>query len=586
MEDSIKPNVSKNEGRYPLGMSSFSQTCQQKTREQFGQSIRLAMACIQSPSKPAKGNASPTGNTSPNNEASIRQRLKSLSQQMSSQHANLLDLLIKFDELQSWKSSGASHCAAWMNFEIGISLQLSWEYLRVGRKLQLLPILNALFRAGKLSWSKVRLISRVADQDSEPLLCHAALDASVSQVKRLCDEYRWGEDGKNDSHIKDGINNENDRALKQWDARSLTWSDVSNGNTRIQLVLPPEIAQAFLNSVEHSLNQLDTTGTDTKMAQRRADAAVLMAETSLQSAGTVIATADRYQVIVSVDASELSDTQPRHEFDDTSSCTSANHNIIPTKRPAVRGAGPIARETARRISCDCSLSIHKTANGEPIDIGRKSRIWPTAMERAIKERDQHCAWPGCTQSRHLHIHHIKHWADGGSTSISNGVCLCSHHHALVHEGGYTIQRVDNDDQRLHEQFVQQQHTNDSSLLEFATSEIEKALRNSRESFNLVRKLSPTPYRFRIVDAQGKDILDQPLDQPIANIADTKQQTTCRSHQLNQSSNSTRDSTRIFCGEPKPDCYYSDCNDSSAKLFTSDVLANYALTAQTSSTLCS
>ena len=80
-----------------------------------------------------------------------------------------------------------------------------------------------------------------------------------------------------------------------------------------------------------------------------------------------------------------------------------------------------------------------TANGEPVDIGRKSRIWPNAMARAIRERDQHCVWPGCTQTQHLHIHHISHWADGGTTSVQNAASLCSAHHTLVHEGGSPLQ---------------------------------------------------------------------------------------------------------------------------------------------------
>jgi hypothetical protein len=41
-------------------------------------------------------------------------------------------------------------------------------------------------------------------------------------------------------------------------------------------------------------------------------------------------------------------------------------------------------------------------------------------------------------TRHLHTHHIVHWAHGGTTSPENLVRLCSHHHRLVHEGGYTI----------------------------------------------------------------------------------------------------------------------------------------------------
>jgi len=145
MDNSNKPNNNKNEPRLPLGMSSFGN----KERIQFGQNLRLAMACIETPSEPVKGKAIP------DDGASIRQRLKTLSQEMTSQHADLLALLVKFDDLEGWKTGGARHCAAWMNAEIGISLQLSWEYLRVGRKLQLLPTLNALFRVGKLSWSKL-----------------------------------------------------------------------------------------------------------------------------------------------------------------------------------------------------------------------------------------------------------------------------------------------------------------------------------------------------------------------------------------------------------------------------------------------
>lgn len=180
-------------------------------------------------------------------------------------------------------------------------------------------------------------------------------------MERLCSEYRWTEDETNDG--------ENERAVKQWESRSLSWDEVSNGSARIQLVLPPELAQAFLNSIEHSLSLIEVEDSAQTVSQRRADAAVLMAESNLQAAGRDIATADRYQVIVSVDSAELA---------------------TPSKRATVKRAGPIARETARRIACDCCVTtIHKT-NGEPTGISRRSRLWPTAMARAIKDRDQHC----------------------------------------------------------------------------------------------------------------------------------------------------------------------------------------------------
>lgn len=464
MEDSSVVFAVKNpkpDSPIPLGMSSFNA----KERQQFGQNIRLAMACIEGPIEPV------TAKAMPSDESAIHQRLKILSQDITSSHADLLELLVRFDDMEGWKKHGARHCAAWMSLELGISLTLGWEYLRVGRKLRLLPTTVALFRAGKLSWSNVRLIVTIADTNNEKTLCHAALDASVTEVKRLCDGYQWTKDENGDA--------DNQRAIRQWETRSLSWNELSNGCARIQLILPPEIAQAFLNSVEHSLSLIEVDDSDNKISQRRADAAVLMAETSLQAAGRDIATADRYQVIVSIDASKLS---------------------TPSKRPTVKGAGPIAKETARRIACDCSVSTNTTANGEPTDIGRRSRLWPNAMARAIKNRDQHCQFYGCTQTHNLQIHHIKHWADGGTTSVSNGVCVCQYHHTMVHEGGYSIQAIASSEQRLNEQFSMQQQANNISMFN-----VEKELRNDRESFNKVRKLSPTQYRFRVVDANGQDI---------------------------------------------------------------------------------
>lgn len=51
--------------------------------------------------------------------------------------------------------------------------------------------------------------------------------------------------------------------------------------------------------------------------------------------------------------------------------------------------------------------------------------------------DENCRFPGCTHQYYIDGHHIKHWADGGETSLDNLVLLCRHHHRLVHEGGFT-----------------------------------------------------------------------------------------------------------------------------------------------------
>jgi hypothetical protein len=122
MEDSSAINTNDTHSQPSFGMSSFGAKERQQfgtiEREQFGQNVRLAMACIESSDQPTNSKAMPS------DETTIHHRLKALSQDITSSHADLLELLVRYDEVEGWKTSGASHCAAWMNLELGISLQL------------------------------------------------------------------------------------------------------------------------------------------------------------------------------------------------------------------------------------------------------------------------------------------------------------------------------------------------------------------------------------------------------------------------------------------------------------------------------
>ena len=129
--------------------------------------------------------------------------------------------------------------------------------------------------------------------------------------------------------------------------------------------------------------------------------------------------------------------------------------------------------------------------------------------------------------------------------MSNGACLCSFHHTMVHEGDYTIQRIDSSTQRLDEQFAQQKHADDISMFH-----VEKELRNDRQSFTKVRNLSPTRFRFRVVDAQGNDIRDIHNVQT-ATKTDTK---TNVDYCGAESSLYSRHSTRVECAEPVASYY--------------------------------
>ena len=88
----------------------------------------------------------------------------------------------------------------------------------------------------------------------------------------------------------------------------------------------------------------------------------------------------------------------------------------------------------RALACDCSLSrIVLGPDGEIIDVGRRTRVIPTAMRRAVIARDRQCTWPGCDRNpRWCDVHHLRHWVDGGVTAPGNGTLRCRFHHVLTH----------------------------------------------------------------------------------------------------------------------------------------------------------
>jgi hypothetical protein len=104
------------------------------------------------------------------------------------------------------------------------------------------------------------------------------------------------------------------------------------------------------------------------------------------------------------------------------------------------GESFISTEAARRLSCDAGVvEVVEDEYGAPLSVGRKRRTIAGALKRALHKRDMACTFPGCTNRLFLEGHHIRHWADGGETSLMNAALLCSSHHRYVHEYRYTIE---------------------------------------------------------------------------------------------------------------------------------------------------
>jgi hypothetical protein len=88
-------------------------------------------------------------------------------------------------------------------------------------------------------------------------------------------------------------------------------------------------------------------------------------------------------------------------------------------------------------------------DGKVLNIGRRARTVPAAIRRALAVRDETCRFPGCCASKSVEAHHIRHWADGGETSLDNLLNLCRFHHTQLHRGCFDI-RVEAPDASLAE----------------------------------------------------------------------------------------------------------------------------------------
>jgi 5-methylcytosine-specific restriction endonuclease McrA len=157
------------------------------------------------------------------------------------------------------------------------------------------------------------------------------------------------------------------------------------------------------------------------MAQQQADALALVAETALHHGIDPGAPAERYQVTVHVDAPILADADAPGQS-------------------ALEDGTHVSAETSQRLACDASRVVMRHGrDGRLVEVAARTRTIPPAIRRALHHRDRGCRFPGCG-IRFAQGHHIRHWAQGGPTTLSNLALLCRRHHRAVHEEGYQLDR--------------------------------------------------------------------------------------------------------------------------------------------------
>jgi hypothetical protein len=106
-------------------------------------------------------------------------------------------------------------------------------------------------------------------------------------------------------------------------------------------------------------------------------------------------------------------------------------------RSEIENGPSLSATTLERLACDCGIRLAVDERGSTMDIGRRSRTIPSAMRRAVVDRDGgRCRFPSCTMKGRLQVHHGKHWSRRGHTKKTNLFLVCLYHHKVLHEGGW------------------------------------------------------------------------------------------------------------------------------------------------------
>lgn len=329
----------------------------------------------------------------------------------------LLTCVRQFDESGGWYAQGAVSCAHWLSWRIGLDLATAREKVRVARALGALPAVDAALAAGKLSYAKVRALSRVATPSNEATLLEMALSATGAQLERLCRGYRTALAAEE---------------APSREMRSVRRRVLPSGMVRVEMVLCPDEAALVFRALDcaregapdragrnDDRDDVDVSAETAKGLPSRADAVVALAESYLAGNAGTGNGGERFQVVLHVDQDPLA----------------ADGAVAATLEDGTQ----VSAETLRRVACDAGL-VAATGDGAELSIGRRSRTVPPAMRRALRLRDRGCRFPGCTHDRFLHGHHVKHWLHGGETRVDNLVLLCTRHHRLLHEGGWSMVR--------------------------------------------------------------------------------------------------------------------------------------------------
>ncbi len=314
----------------------------------------------------------------------------------------------------SWSGHGIHTPAHWLTIQLGASPTRAKQLVETATAAASFPTIIAEFTAGRLSLDQTHVIVTRAPAWADPLLVNTAISATVPQLHRMIrNDYFEGPDTPNPDTTSDATT----------DTGAPVDTTAASDTPPVPPVAPDRLSFGW--------NGSRFTGTFDLAADTGAiiEAALNEARDTLFRDGvTNVTWAD---ALTEIALRSLDSTSPvrRTQF------KTMIHIAVDDARGAARFSDGVPLPTSIRdyLTCDTNCQPVWETDNTPIGVGRTQRTIPTRLRNLITYRDQGCQIPGCT-AVHTQIHHIIHWANGGSTEPENLISLCARHHRAHHLG--------------------------------------------------------------------------------------------------------------------------------------------------------
>src|SRR5260221_8682924 len=124
----------------------------------------------------------------------LEERICELAGHLAAGTCRFLHLVAEFDARRGWACWDPPSCAAWLAWKCQVAPGTAREQVRVARALAGLPVICSEFAAGRMSYAKVRALTRIATPATEAGLAEITGPMTAAQWERFAAAHRTASD--------------------------------------------------------------------------------------------------------------------------------------------------------------------------------------------------------------------------------------------------------------------------------------------------------------------------------------------------------------------------------------------------------